>query len=254
MENHWVYKKKHIVDFSDIDFMKRLKLSSLFSLLQDVSAEHVDKLGIGVDALKEKHNVAWILLRMRIEIERMPNLHEEIYIETWHHESRKMDFQRDYIVYDSKENIIARGISTWVIVDIENKSIKRTEVLGFDYEKQEKSALDYKLKSLKAPSNFFEVYKKRVGYSDIDFNEHINNSKYVDYATDCFELGKHKEYCVKEVEINYVNEAVPGDILTLKKDISALEDGELYLQGEKTIDSSPVFRARVKVRMVEDYL
>ena len=250
MENKWLYKKKYHIELSDVDFSKKLKLSSLFSYLQDVASHHVEQLGIGVNALRDKFGVAWILLRLRIDIKRLPMWNEDIYIETWHHETRKLDFERDFIIYDSNGERIISAVSTWVIIDVESRSIKRTEVLNFQYEEVKERAIDCKLGRLKSFNNEEVVYKKTVGYSDIDFNGHINNSKYVDFAMDCFPLDKHTEYRVTSVEVNYVNEALPGETIILIKDNSKLEEGLLYLEGVNEKDEKAIFKSLVEVERI----
>lgn len=248
MENKWIYRKKYHIELSDVDFEMKLKLSKLFNYIQDISSEHVDALGIGISDLERKHGVSWILLRLRMDIGRIPVWNEEIYIETWHHESRKLDFERDYIVYDSAGNVIASAVSTWVIVDIAARRIQKTEVLGFDYPAElRERAIDCQLDKLKPFGVNEEVYKKPIGYSDIDFNGHINNSKYIDYAMDCFAIEKHREYCVKSLEINYINEALPGDSIILYRDISRIDELLLFLEGISESNGKTIFRAHVMV-------
>jgi medium-chain acyl-[acyl-carrier-protein] hydrolase len=51
--------------------------------------------------------------------------------------------------------------------------------------------------------------------------QNINNSKYIDYAVDCFSIENHMDYGVKCIEINYICEVLPGDIIVLNRDISS---------------------------------
>jgi acyl-ACP thioesterase len=43
----------------------------------------VDNLGIGINTLEQKFSVAWILIRIRVDILRNPEWNEDITIETW---------------------------------------------------------------------------------------------------------------------------------------------------------------------------
>ena len=43
-----VYKNDYVIGYSDVDFNKKLRMSTLFSYFQDTSSRNVDKLGIGV--------------------------------------------------------------------------------------------------------------------------------------------------------------------------------------------------------------
>jgi medium-chain acyl-[acyl-carrier-protein] hydrolase len=248
METAWIYKKKYYIGLSDVDFTKALKLSTLFNYLQDISSEHVEKLGIGISTLERKYGVAWILIRARVDIVRNPVWGEEIFLETWHQESRKLDFERDFIVRDSNGNSIASAVSTWVIVDIKTREIRKTELLSFSYPPNiMERAIDCKLGKLKPFGQKEAVYKKAIGYSDIDFNGHINNSKYVDYALDCFSIENHISYGVKSIEINYISEALPGDIIVLYRDISALNSSLLFIEGISERYNKTIFKSQVEI-------
>jgi medium-chain acyl-[acyl-carrier-protein] hydrolase len=249
MENDWVYKKNYHIGLSDVDFTKYLKLSTLFNYFQDVASEAVDNLGIGINELERKYNVSWILIRVRVDIIKNPAWNDVITIETWHQKSRKLDFERDFIVRNSNGNVIVKAVSTWVIVDINTREIRRTDFINFnDYPCSiRERPLDCRLGKIKPFGTPDAVYKKSIGYSDIDFNGHINNSKYVDYAMDCFSIENHKKYSMKSMEINYINEAIPGDIVVINKDISALNASLLYIEGIDEIKNHVIFRSQVEL-------
>jgi len=248
MEKTWLYKKKYHIELSDVDFTKTLKLSTLFSFFQDISSEHVENLGIGINKLANDLGVAWILIRVRVDIVRHPIWNEDIWIETWHQESKRLDFERDYIVRDINGDIIAAAVSSWVIIDIKTREIKRTELLAFNYSTNiAERAIDCKLGKIKPFEQMKMVYKKAIGYSDIDFNGHINNSKYIDYAMDCFTVENHMNYGVKSIEINYINEALPGDSITLYRDVSALNSNLLYIEGTGEKLNKTIFKTQLEI-------
>lgn len=248
MEIEWIYKKKYHIELSDVDFAKTLKLSALFNYFQDIASEAVENLGIGINTLEQKFGVAWILIRIRVDIVRNAVWNEDISIETWHQESRKLEFERDFIVRDSNGEIIASAVSSWVIVDIKTREIRKTDLLAFNYLQNIKErAIDCKLGKLKPFGQNEVVYKKVIGYSDIDFNGHINNSRYIDYVMDCFSIENHMNYGVKSIEINYINEALPGDIIVLNRDISALNSNLLYIEGVSEINNKILFKSQIEI-------
>ncbi len=248
MESLSVYKKNYRVELSDIDFTKKLKLSALFEYFQDIASQHADKIGYGFDALMQKYGASWMLVRIRVDIIRNPEWNENILIETWPLEPGKIEFDRDFLVRDSRGNVIIRAVSTWIVVDMKTREVKRSSLI--DIERPPvitERAIDCKLERLKGSGRLEIAYKKTVGYSDVDLNGHLNNSKYVDFIMDCFSLEEHRKYSVKTIEINYVNEILPGETLILYKDISALDSDSVYVEGVKETDGKPVFRSRVVV-------
>jgi medium-chain acyl-[acyl-carrier-protein] hydrolase len=198
------FKMKYHIDLRDIDFTKKLKLSTLFSYFQDIASMAAENIGFGIDTLERKFGVAWILIRMRVDIIRHPGWDEEIIIETWPLEPRKVEFDRDFIVRDQHGNIIIKAISTWVIMDINERKLKRSDLIHIKYPQiiKERAIAD-KFAKIKSFGRLEMAYQKVIGYSDIDFNGHLNNSKYVDYIMDCFQWDNHIINTVKTIELHF---------------------------------------------------
>ncbi|WP_096273919.1 acyl-[acyl-carrier-protein] thioesterase [Paucisalibacillus globulus] len=248
MERLTKYKKNYHIDLNDVDFKKELKLSSLFGYFQDVANLAAENLGVGINQLVENYGVAFVLMRIRIDIIRNLEFDEEITIETWPLKPGKLEFERDYIVYDQSGEAIARAVSVWVIMDLKRRRLKRSEAINLEYpELITEKAIDVDLGKLKASENLETVYHKTIGYSDIDFNGHLNNSRYVDFIMDCFPLEEHQNYYTSSIEVNYLNEALPGDTLILRKDVSQLEDNLVYVEGIRAEDDKTVFRSQVRI-------
>lgn len=242
------HKKQFRVGFSDIDFAKRLKLSSLFQYFQETAGSAVESIGRGIDVLKEKYSVTWVIVRIRVDIERNPVWDEEIAIETWPQKPGRIEFERDFIVRDAKGNIIVRAVSSWVLIDVGTRHIQKSELIDFSTPPyDEERAIDCRFGKLKPFGQPKRVYNKTVGYSDVDVNGHLNNSRYIDFIMDCFDMETHKRYGVKSVEVNFINEAIPGETLTFYKDVSALDSGVVYVEGVNEEQGKTVFKAQVEI-------
>lgn len=241
-----IYKRKYHVDLRDVDFTKKLRLSNLFSLFQDIASLASENLGIGIETLEEQFGVAWILTRIRVEMLRYPSWDEEISIETWPLEPNKIEFDRDYLVKDKNGNIIIKAVSKWVIMDIKERKLRRTGLIGIQYpEKITKRAMDGKLEKLKNFGKLIPAYDKVIGYSDIDFNGHLNNSKYVDYIMDCFPVEDHVHHSIKTIDLHFKNEALPGETIRLWKDISLIDQNRIYIEGKA--GDKIVFQSEVSI-------
>jgi medium-chain acyl-[acyl-carrier-protein] hydrolase len=87
--------KNYQILVNDADFLKKLKLSAAFNFFQETAALHTNSLGIGFNTIQENFGVAWLLIRMRVDIIRYPVWNEEITVDTWHQIPRKLEFDRD---------------------------------------------------------------------------------------------------------------------------------------------------------------
>lgn len=242
------YNKNYHVDLSDVDFQKELRPSALFGYFQDIANLAAENLGVGINPLLEKYGVAFVLMRIRVDMIRNPQLDEEIMIETWPLRPGKLEFERDYMVRDQSGEVIARAVSVWVIMDLEKRRLKRSEAINLDYpEYIEDRAMNITLGKIKASENLEEVYQKTIGYSDIDFNGHLNNAKYVDFIMDCFSLEDLQTYPIRSIEVNYLNEVLTGDRLVLKKDSTNKSNHTFFVDGVRESDEKIVFRSKVIV-------
>ena len=111
------FSKHYRITISDVDFMKKLKVSAAFNYFQEIAGLHAENLGIGFKTLEQKYGVFWVLTRMRVDFLRYPIWDEEIIVETWPQTPRKYSCTRDYLMKDCNGNIISRAVSQWVMSD-----------------------------------------------------------------------------------------------------------------------------------------
>ncbi|WP_462409586.1 acyl-[acyl-carrier-protein] thioesterase [Neobacillus sp. Marseille-QA0830] len=240
-----IFKKNYHIDLRDVDLKKQLRLSTLFSYFQETASLASEALGYGIEFLDKEFGVAWVLMRIRVEIIRNPNWDEEITIETWPLEPGKVEFDRDYLVKDKNGDIIIKAVSKWVIMDIASRKLRRSDKIGIRYpDNITERAIEGSLGKLKDFGSLETAYHKVIGYSDIDFNGHLNNSKYVDYIMDCFPVDDHKNYSMLMIDIQFQHEALPGDTITLQKDTSAADKNVIYIEGFNQADNKVVFKSQ----------
>ncbi len=239
--------KTYHVALADVDFTCKLKLSALFNYFQDAASDAAASLGVGMNLL-EQEGIAWFLIRMRVEVIRYPELGEDITIETWPQHPGKLEFERDFLVFDRDKEIIARAISSWVLIDIEKRRLRRSDSITLDFEAVERDrAINSARGKLQAPPELDVAYKRVIGYSDIDVNGHLNNTKFVDFILDCFTIGEHAVHQVRSLEIAFVNEALPGDTVVVHKDPAPAGSLVRYIEGTSEQSGKVAFRSQVEL-------
>jgi len=181
------YMRKYHVSVNDADFTKKLKLSAAFNYFQEIASLHADNLGIGFNEIRPKYNVMWVLTRMKVEILKYPVWDQEIIVETWPQMPKRFHFERDFYMKDLNYNILAKATSIWVLIDIDTRELKPSDILTIKYpEIITERAIECNLGKIRPRGQKEFVYKRIIGCSDLDMNEHLNNSKYIDFIMDCF--------------------------------------------------------------------
>ena len=79
----------------------------------------------------------------------------------------------------------------------------------------------------------------RVAYSDIDVNQHVNNARYIAWAMDAIPEVVVNDRPVSEVSINFIKEAVPGEVVDL---YHAEAEGVHFVEGK--VADSVIFTTR----------
>lgn len=241
-----IFKKKYTVEVNDIDFRRNLKLSSLFVYLQDMATSHAYKIGVGRDALQAKYGIIWVLNRALVEIMRHPKFKEEITIETWPEQPDKVQFNRNFLVYDKDGNVIAKAFSQWVVIDYKTRRLRRSSIIEEEFPKVDRERpFTLSEDKIKPIGDLNLSYKKTIGYSDIDINEHLNNAKYIDYIMDCFSFEIHKKHIIKSIQIDYMHEALPGETIKLYTDTAGVKDNLVYIEGINENTESTIFKAQI---------
>ncbi|WP_025640243.1 acyl-[acyl-carrier-protein] thioesterase [Schnuerera ultunensis] len=242
-----LYIKDYKVEINHVDFKGDLKLSSLFTYCQDIAGLHAENLGMGREVLYTQHGVIWVLVRVRVDIIKYPKWKDILTLETWPQEPSRMGFDRDFLIKDKKGNILAKAVSTWVVIDVESRKLVRTKSVYTGYPLVvEKRAIDCKLGNLKSSGELETAYERTVRYSDIDVNEHLNNAKYLDFIMDSFSFEEHRRFNVKSVEISYSNEALLGETIKIYEDRSRIDSNIIYMEGIRE-GKDLVFKSQIEI-------
>ena len=184
--------------------------------MQEVAWEHVEKHQVGWDYLNQQ-NQFWALIRLHVKIFRMPKWKETVKLRTWGKLSEGVSHFRDHEMLDKEGNIIIAATSTWVILDFTTgRPQKATNLPSHLYVNEYKNAIIEnapKIKNISFPKEKREY--KPVLYSDIDINQHVNNSKYLQFVIDALPFDYVQKHTLKEFYLNFTRQAKPGEIYTV---------------------------------------
>jgi acyl-ACP thioesterase len=239
------YSFTNIIPDRDCDFKSKLRISTLFGYLQDAASLHARNLGASVETLQEKFGVAWILMRLKVDILRMPTWLENITVETWPQKPAAL-YERDYLIKDETGEVLVRGSSVWVLMDLLTRSIRKETL--FDYKGiplLTERAFKDRLGKLRVDAALAPAIEKKIDYSDLDRNRHVNNTRYMDYAMDSIGTDYLNTHEVKQIEVNYVNETRSGETIIVSKGSSDSEDGVFYIEGTIAEDGRTAFKSKV---------
>ncbi|MFL0195086.1 acyl-[acyl-carrier-protein] thioesterase [Clostridium sp. WILCCON 0269] len=228
------FKKEYEVQYYEIDFKGRLLITSLMNYFGDIATKHSEVIGGGLNYLKEKE-IAWVLYKWNIHINKYPYYGEKIIIKTKACSFKKFYAYRTFEVFNKNGDIIAYADSVWILIDINKRKILRiTEDMYKIYGVSEKNKKWLSVKKIRLPEKFSIQKSFQVRYSDIDTNKHANNVKYVDWIIETIPLDIVLHYSIKSLNITYEKEALYGESITIYTELK--KQGEGYISVHKIVD------------------
>ena len=231
-----IYRNEISVRSTDVDAYRRLRLSALFTWLQEAAIAHTTLLGAGRDKTLDK-GLLWIVTQQQVKILRMPEYGEQLLHLDWPGKTMHVFFPRCSRFVDSHGETIMEASALWCLMDRENRSMVFPEDHGIRIEacpEEEPLPLPRRIR----PVDMDRTSSFTVPFSYLDLNGHMSNIRYFDMVTDLLpETILRKP--VREIQTEYRGEARLGDRMELA---FRLEDSFLCLSAKT---DKPVFRIRL---------
>ena len=213
-----VFQTKFFIDATHSDCFGRLKPSSICYFVQEVAGQHCLELALDWDTLARRR-LFWAIIRHRAQITRLPRKGETITVETWPMPTTRVAFPRSVVAYDAEGKELFRSISIWVLMDMDSRAMILPGKSGVDVPGLLRGSELAPPKSLMPVSLSAETLRK-VRFSDLDVNGHMNNCRYLDWVCDLLPSGFHHGHSMKEFTLCYLSEAREGEGLKLQWELA----------------------------------
>ena len=221
-----IFKKEYEITDAAVDCFGCLKPSMLLFFCQDVAGHHCHILGTDYEALAQK-NMFWAIIRQKVQITRLPHSGETIRVETWPMPTTKVCYPRSTVAYDWEGKELFRAISMWVLMDCESRAMILPGKSGVTVQGL-LTGTELATPGTLAPHELENHLTRRVCFTDLDRNGHMNNTKYLEWISDLLPSGFHRDHIPQEFTVCYHAEAREGDELQMSWQFS---DGVLQVEG-----------------------
>lgn len=207
-----VYHKDYTIHTYETDARGLAKTITLLNYLQDSAGEHAGRLGLSVLDLV-KRNMTWVLSRYHILVHRYPAMGERLEVTTWPSGKGGYFATREFEVADGSGGPVLSATSSWMILGLERKQpLKVDDIIDIPYA-VDKRALDDPFGSLPLPSGRDSEVRFRVESAHLDWNRHVNNAVYVQWALEGVPPDIIMTARPVELEVSYRAEAFYGDMV-----------------------------------------
>ena len=220
-----VFTQTYDIKDNMVDCQGYLKPSQILFIAQDMGGRHCKELTLSYDDMAAR-GLFWAVSRHRVQITRLP-------------------YPRSVVAYDEKGKECFRSITLWVIMTLDTRKMLSPSKSGIQVAGITRGLELSSPKGL-VPRNMVNSSPRRVCYTDIDRNGHMNNTRYMEWVDDLFPSAFHREHRLKELLVCYLAESREGQTLDLRYDVqeNACVQVDAYRQDQG--EDHRVFSARMQ--------
>lgn len=232
----------HKVSIHEIDINGNLYPSVLLTLMQEAAHGQFDEAGNNIKTMRTEKNLGLWVTRIAISVYDKIGEDDVVCARSCPtNDSRGLMFNRCYQLVRGDE-VVAEAISVWTLLD--TKEMKPIRFSDTDFGMPFEDPIE-----ISAPARFpfprdmelLEAGRHKVRYSDIDYNQHLTNTRYPNLICDMLPSLEGKR--VSEFSISFVNQAETGEDLTF---LVGEADGAYYVRSLRS-DGKVNVEARVKL-------
>lgn len=240
--------EKFRVISSLVNPMGRLGLFGTLNLLQDTSWLHARFLGAD-ETQPLRDGLMWVFTRQKLEMREWPRAGEFVTVQTWLRPPDGAFVTRNFVVVNQDGQEIGESSASFLALDLATRKIIPAQNLrdwnAVVYER------DVSLKPEKIPlqENYEQINTLRVRNSDLDGNQHVNNTKYAQWILDSVPYHLHQDLILSSYSVNFLVETKLGDevqIFESKLSHSTSEAGVTAYKGQRISDAKTLFTAELE--------
>ncbi len=188
----------------------RLSYVNLCNLLQLAAAAHSISGGLSFNDMQQ-FDQAWVLSRIRVEIDDLPKWQDKVVVTTWIESLHGANSVRNLEMHLDGKKIV--GATTfWAVL---NTRLRKAEALALPHDHFEKFADKHATESPLSRINVLKdtemIAERKIALSDLDIVNHANNVKYLEWCLDTMDLQPILKMQLKSFEMNFLRELNWGD-------------------------------------------
>jgi len=231
------HRESFILRTCNCDFMGTWRPSAILETMQEAAGAHSELLGCGRDALLQ-HNTVWVLSRSEVQMLRYPHVMETIHVETFPMPNRRWFFPRYFYFRDGKGELLGYAGTLWVLLDVNTRKMLPPGDVAARIPDNSDLTAPMGLPAMVTPlDGEMQISTRFPRYTDLDVNQHVNNTRYADWACDALGIETMREHCLQSLIVNYSAEVLPHQEMALHTcrkgnafQVSGYHDGKLHFE------------------------
>lgn len=237
-----IFKKEYDLRTNDFDKFRHIKASSVLDLFQDVAGRHAEEIGVGFEAMKSR-SYFWVLVKSKFKILSQPDFNQEVVVKTWPLAPNKFIYRREYSIESKNGEKLVIGSSEWVVMNSEKRRfVAASDLYSFSDGFHAEMNFEEKLAKVEDFESDETPYAVIPGFSEVDANNHVNNTKYANFVMDA--INPEYVFEIDEFQIDYRKEVFMGTQLNIHH---INKDDYVIAKGQNG-DGDTMFSCKIKYK------
>lgn len=195
----------------DVDCADKWKLASVFSNTQEIA--NLNCLDYGCDwiSLGKNYDACFVLTRMVVRMYFYPHSSDVVVMNTWPGPKPRLVFPRYFTFETENGRLIGEAVSQWVLLNRTTRSILKPSECPVDTPDTSHIQVPFEIER---PDYSFDpeaTTERMPVYSDLDYNGHVNNARYIEWIMDLFSQEHFTRNETAEIDIKYEKEIKFGN-------------------------------------------
>lgn len=210
------FVQNYNIRWHDTNANREITPSAILTLMQETTNKHIQTMYPTLEYIRDELNQAFILSKVYMRFYEPAHSYDDITVETWTgEESRGFTFYRSFAVKKG-DTVIADALTVWCLLDTQNHRL--LPVTKFDNSFVDEPSLSVDMpRKIKYPADIQLEYvgNRKIVYSDIDYNRHMNNTHYPNMLIDF--LPNPEKFKVKELMLYFAKGAIYNDEIQIHR-------------------------------------
>lgn len=208
------FTQNYTIRWHDTNANREITPSAILTFMQETTNKHIQTIYPTLEYIRDDLHQAFILSKIYMRFYQPAYAYDEITVETWTGvESRGYTFYRSFCVKRG-DDVIADALTTWCLIDTLEKRLLPVTKFENNFVDEESLKVDMPRK-IKFPADCEQEFagNRKIVYSDIDYNKHMNNTHYPNMLIDY--LPSPESFRVKELMLSFIKGAEYNDTVSV---------------------------------------
>lgn len=209
MAKEKIFEQTYFLTPAECNPEGRMPITLLINRLIEVATLHANQLGIGYDSLVERHGT-WVLSRVAVEMRLYPGVNDHYTVRTWVNGINRLFSERCFeIVLTDTGETIGYSRTIWAVMNTDTRTVADISHMEWisTMIPQGKECPIAPPERPRPVQDVTHTETYRFNYCDLDFNRHVNSSRYIELLLNQWTLDFHDHNRLTRFEIAYMHEA-----------------------------------------------